>query len=104
MMRKTALACALALLTSACTQSTQSSTVEAAFACDGGARLSVTFDNKAAVAIVRTQDGGLHALTRTITGSGYGYEAEGRALRGKGREATWTDRGVKPLMCRDMAG
>ena len=59
----------------------------------------MTFDNKAAVAIVRTQAGGLHVLTRTITGSGYGYEAEGRVLRGKGREATWTDRGTAALKC-----
>lgn len=97
--------CALFFLVGACTtQSKQSTTVDASFACDGGARLSVTFDNKATVAIVRTQAGGLHVLTRTITGSGYGYEAEGRALRGKGREATWTDRGTAPLTCRDMAG
>ena len=95
--------CALLLFVGACaTESKQSTTVDAAFACDGGARLSVTFDNKAAVAIVRTQAGGLHVLTRAITGSGYGYEAEGRVLRGKGREATWTDRGTAALKCRDM--
>ena len=104
MRRKTALACALALVVGACTPSKQSTTVEAAFACDGGARLSVTFDHKAAVAIVRTQAGGLHVLTRTVTGSGYGYEAEGRSLRGKGRDATWTDRGAAALMCRDQTG
>lgn len=97
--------CALFLFVGACTtQSQQSTTVDASFACDGGARLSVTFDNKAAVAIVRTQAGGLHVLTRTITGSGYGYEAEGRGLRGKGREATWTDRDTAALKCRDLAG
>ncbi len=104
-MRKNALLLiAFALLLGSCAQSRQADTVEAAFACVGGARLSVTFDNKANVAIVRTQDGGMHVLTHTISGSGYRYEAEGRELRGKGREATWTDRGAKALTCNEHAG
>ena len=95
---------ALVLLLGGCAQSRQSDTIEAAFTCDGGARLSVTFDNKAGVAVVRTQDGGLHVLPRTVSGSGYSYEAEGRTLRGKGREATWTDRNAAPLACNERVG
>jgi len=100
--RVTALVCcALALLAGACAQTRQSGTIDATFDCDGGARLSVTFDNKAAVAIVRTQNGGLHVLTHTISGSGYAYESDGQRLRGKGREAIWTARGAAPLTCRE---
>jgi membrane-bound inhibitor of C-type lysozyme len=102
MMKKVISCCVLALLAAGCTRTSQADRVEATFDCDGGARLSVTFENKAGAAVVRTQDGGLHVLTRTISGSGYSFEAEGRALRGKGREATWTDRGAKALACRDQ--
>jgi hypothetical protein len=102
MMKKVYLCCVTALLTAGCTRTSQVDRVEATFDCDGGARLSVTFENKAGAAVVRTQAGGLHVLTRTI--SGYSYEAEGRSLRGKGREALWTDRGAKPLACRDQQG
>ncbi|MCC6915534.1 MAG: MliC family protein [Rhodospirillaceae bacterium] len=94
-------ACVLALALGACTHAKTGDTIEAAFACNGGARLSVTFDNKTGVAVVRTQAGGMHVLTRTISGSGYSYEAEGRKLRGKGREAIWTDTGAAPLTCQE---
>ncbi len=91
----------LALALGACTNAKKNEAIEAAFDCNGGARLSVTFDNKVGVVIVRTQAGGMHVLTRTISGSGYAYEAEGRKLRGKGRDATWTDAGAAPLTCQD---
>ncbi|MGE3477778.1 MAG: MliC family protein [Rhodospirillaceae bacterium] len=94
-------ACVLALALGACTHAKTNDTIEATFACNGGARLSVTFDNKAGVAVVRTQAGGMHVLTRTISGSGYSYEAEGRKLRGKGREAIWTNAGAAPLTCQE---
>ena len=93
---------AIALIAGGCARSRQSTTIEAAFDCTSGGRLSVTFDNKANVAIVRTQDGGMHVLTHTISGSGYRYEAEGRELRGKGREAMWTDKGTSPLTCNQL--
>jgi membrane-bound inhibitor of C-type lysozyme len=96
--------CLLGLALGACTHAKKVGTVEAAFDCTGGARLSVTFDNKAGVAVVRTQAGGMHVLTRTISGSGYSYEAEGRKLRGKGREAIWTDTGAAPLTCQERGG
>jgi membrane-bound inhibitor of C-type lysozyme len=94
----------LALAAGGCASKRQATTIEATFACDGGARLSVSFDNKAGVAVVRTQAGGFHVLNRTVSGSGYSYEAERRTLRGKGREATWTDSGAAPLACRDQQG
>jgi membrane-bound inhibitor of C-type lysozyme len=103
MTRKRALSyCVLALVLGGCTHTRQAGSIEANFECDGGARLSVTFDNKAGVAIVRTQAGGLHVLQRTISGSGYSYEAERRMLRGKGRDATWTEGSASPLACRDQ--
>jgi membrane-bound inhibitor of C-type lysozyme len=102
MMKRVYLVCGLALLAASCTRTSQVDRVEATFDCDGSARLSVTFENKAGAAVVRTQSGGLHVLTRTISGSGYSYESEGRALRGKGREAVWTDSGAKPLACREQ--
>ena len=95
-------ACVLAFVLGSCAQTKQVSNVEANFECDGGARLSVTFDNKAGVAVVRTQAGGLHVLQRTISGSGYSYEAEKRKLRGKGPDATWTDGPASPLTCREQ--
>lgn len=94
--------CVLTLALGGCAQTKHAGNIEANFACDGGARLSVTFDNNAGVAIVRTQAGGLHVLQRTISGSGYSYEAERRALRGKGRETIWTDGPASPLTCREQ--
>ena len=70
MVRKSPALCVLALLLGACTYTKKSDIIEAAFDCAGGARLSVTFDNKTAVAVVRTQAGGMHVLTRTVSGSG----------------------------------
>ncbi len=102
MRERTLSACVLVLALGACSHATKNDTIDAAFDCNGGARLSVTFDNKAGVAIVRTQAGGMHVLTQTVSGSGYSYEAEGRKLRGKGREATWTDAGKAPLACREQ--
>lgn len=101
-MRKSAAACCvLVLFAGACTSAKQANTIDAVFDCAGGARLSVTFENKTGVAVVRTQAGGLHVLTRTISGSGYAYEAEGRTLRGKGISATWTDAGAASLSCQE---
>ncbi len=100
-MKKALLACAPALLLGACAPAKTSETIEASFECAAGARLSITFENKTGVAIVRTQAGGLHVLNRTISGSGYSYEADGRTLRGKGREAIWTDMGAAPLACQE---
>jgi membrane-bound inhibitor of C-type lysozyme len=103
-MSRTALsACALALLLGACTPAKKNDVIEAAFDCTGGARLTVTFDNKTGVAVVRTQAGGMHVLTRTVSGSGYSYEAEGRKLRGKGREALWSDAGAAALTCQEKS-
>lgn len=91
----------LALALGGCTHAKKNEMIEAAFDCTGGARLSVTFDNKNGVAVVRTQTGGMHVLIHTISGSGYSYEAEGRKLRGKGREAIWTDASAAPLTCQE---
>lgn len=77
-------------------------TRKADFVCDGGQRLSVTFDAKAAHLVDRS--GRRAVLTQQPAASGIWYESAGESLRGKGQEVTWSRPGQAPLVCRSSAG
>jgi heat shock protein HslJ len=68
------------------------------FVCDGGQRLSVTFEGS--VARLVDQTGRRATLEQKPAASGIHYESAGESLRGKGQEITWSRTGVAPLVCR----
>ncbi len=76
--------------------------MEAAFICDNGVRLSVSFTDEAV--LVRMEEGG-EALTLSAepAASGYSYGDGGRhQLRGQGTEAFWTVGRMAPVRCADV--
>lgn len=70
----------------------------AVYKCEDGSQFSVCFENETAQ--LTFPDGTAYVLPVAISGSGFRYEADGRELRGKGDEATWTVPGAEPLNCR----
>jgi heat shock protein HslJ len=71
------------------------------YLCDGGQRLSVTFEDEAARL---AESSGRHAtLDQRPAASGIFYEAAGESLRGKGPELTWSRPGAPPVSCRQTS-
>jgi heat shock protein HslJ len=98
------LGCAPALLAASPHESQASGDPEARtveYQCDGGQRLSVTFQGKTARLV---DPAGRHAtLDQHPAASGIHYEASGESLRGKGQELTWSRPGVAPVGCREAS-
>lgn len=71
----------------------------AAYACDDGTRLDVTFDPQADTAAVSVDGAPPLLLPQAPAGSGFLYETPRHSLRGKGTEATWTVGRKVPVRC-----
>ncbi len=77
-------------------------TVSAEFVCEGGPPMAVTFDNVANTATVQIRKESF-LLEGQPVGSGIWYAGEGRVLRGKGGDATWTN-GETLIACKAVSG
>jgi len=71
------------------------------YQCDGGQRLSVTFEGKTARLV--DPAGRYATLEQRPAASGTFYETAGESLRGKGQEITWSRPGAPPLTCREAS-
>ena len=74
--------------------------VSARYRCIDGSRLSVRFDNRADTATIARGGATLGTLAGQRPASGIWYKSERLELRGKGRDATFTEPGRPPLPCR----
>ncbi len=70
--------------------------VEASFMCGVGKRLDVTFTGEKAAVKVGANT---YNLVQQPTGSGYSYSGDSHSLRGKGKDATWTEPNGEELSC-----
>jgi heat shock protein HslJ len=70
--------------------------VKAALMCGVGKRLDVTFAGDKAVVKMGSNT---YTLMQQPAGSGYSYTGEGHSLRGKGKDATWTEPNGENLDC-----
>lgn len=95
-MRKKAYMLAGSLLVAGCVSYSQTENlakpaeeaIEATFQCGNGKRFEVAFiGDKAKLSV----GGAAHMLSQTPSGSGYAYAGEGHSLRGKGKDAIWTE-------------
>lgn len=77
-------------------------TVSAEFACEGGPLMAAMFDNAANTATVRIREE-TFLLEGQPVGSGIWYAGEGRVLRGKGGDVTWTN-GETLIACKAVSG
>ncbi|MGE0118472.1 MAG: META domain-containing protein [Dongiaceae bacterium] len=73
--------------------------LRAAYACDDGTRLDVTFDPQAGTAAVSVNGAAPLLLPQAPAGSGFLYETPRHSLRGKGTEAKWTVGRKVPVRC-----
>lgn len=73
--------------------------LRAAYACDDGTRLDVTFDPQAGTAAVSVNGEAPLLLPQAPAGSGFLYETPRHSLRGKGTEAMWTVGRKVPVRC-----
>lgn len=73
--------------------------LRAAYACDDGTRLDVTFDRGASTAAVSVNGAAPLLLPQAPAGSGFLYETPRHSLRGKGTEAMWTVGRKVPVRC-----
>ncbi|WEJ97824.1 MAG: MliC family protein [Candidatus Sphingomonas phytovorans] len=74
--------------------------VTARYRCIDGSRIDVRFDNGADTATVRSAGKVVAVLKGQRPASGIWYAARGYELRGKGRDATFTQPKMPPLACR----
>ncbi|QLQ13505.1 MAG: MliC family protein [Brevundimonas sp.] len=75
-------------------------TIQAVYICENAQQLTVDFDNPRQMATVRTSEGLAFDLYQQRAADGIWYRAEGRDLRGRGNEATWTVEGHPATRCR----
>jgi len=80
---------------------TQVRNYQATYACENGKTVHVRFSTGAAVL---ESDGGSVAMNQERTADGFLYAGGGQRLRGRGMDATWTDRAGKAHACHDAAG
>ena len=76
-------------------------TYSANYACQDGRTFLVRFSNGAAVL---DGDGGSVAMNQKRTADGFLYAGGGQSLRGRGHDATWTDKAGKSHLCHDATG
>ena len=74
--------------------------VAASYRCVDGSRINVRFDNRADTATVRSAGKLVAVLKDQRPASGIWYAAGGYELRGKGREAIFSQPKLPPLACR----
>jgi membrane-bound inhibitor of C-type lysozyme/heat shock protein HslJ len=70
------------------------------YLCERGVNIEVVFAGSEATL---TYDGQSAVMAQKETGSGYLYEGNGNALRGKEHEAIWTDAAGVERICQDQA-
>lgn len=101
-MKNTALALSGAMLLAGCAtygddiSAPPADAIEASYMCGVGKRLDVTFaGNKATVKV----GANTYNLMQQPSGSGFSYTGDNHSLRGKGKDATWTEPNGENLSC-----
>jgi membrane-bound inhibitor of C-type lysozyme len=75
-------------------------TAVARYRCSDGTRFVATFDNHAGTGTLRSGEATLGVLAQQRAASGIWYAGNGMTLRGKGRDATFSQEGQPATACR----